>query len=1140
MTKTNFRNRIISLLLAVIMCLSVFTAGIGVFQISSEAAEDSMTLRSKNWTDVQHSGGTLNNGFQQTASDFVTIKYTATGQPVYCVEPGVPTQSGTQYTEFNNYIHDEIPNIKTSADVKYSFVGQLIQLAGDSPQVSMDGYARYVAAQILIHEVLVEERGSNFEYLNPNSGCVAVKSLYKGSGMTQVNAYYNEFAGQVHPVITQPSFAGPRESVAPLQKLDKFDGTYFYTTLHDDNGMLKYFDFSASGVEFSKNGNDLTVKSKNVILESNAVTATGNPNTGGGGVVPGLVFWHAGSGDQILCSGAEDPAPKAYFKLATSVFGQIIVHKTSSDNSVSSGNGNYSLAGAQFRVTGPNGYSKVITTDASGVAKTENTLYLGTYQITEIKAPPGFTLNGTTQTVTISNSSPMVNAVFTEDSIIVNTPQKGCIRIQKETTPDVNCNVCSKVPEDNILSLGGAVFEIRNASGTLVDTVTTDSAGFAQSKQLSLGTYSIKETVPPKGYLVNNNIQDVTLSYTNQNETVVYKTSTVFEEHQHGRITIVKNDAETGANAQGKATLNGAVFTIKDKDTMTVLQTLACTDDSNKVASDLLPVGKTYIIEEITPPTGYNPTDLRYEVTLNADQTNNPVVETSVTVRNNVVRGSVKIIKSKEEIVDDTKVTTPFEGVEFILTSKTTGQKYTGDAKLTDKQGVITFSNLPYDDYIVHEVTPLGYIPLADFTVNVETQGFIYEYSVTNIKGTFELIVNKVDAETGKLINVPNASFQIYEDVNANETYEAGIDKLITWQVRQEDGSLKTTDTIYTSKNGVAMLPQKLDAEKKFLIKELTAPEGYVIESEYIPCDVSKGNSEIQQVLKFDFKNVPQKANLTIYKTGEQLIGATQKDSDYGLVYTPVYGVKGLAGAKFKIVAAEDIITADGTIRYTEGTVVATVQTGPDGRATCPENLYLGKYYVIETEAPDGYVLDTTPYEVVLEYAGQNIAVITKEVGITDERQKAEINVSKILELPDDDYTGETPTCDGIVFGLFAAEDIRSIDGTVAIPKDALIELLPLSADGKAHTTVDLPFGDYYLRELKTNTGYELLTEKYAVKFLYQGEETKVVLIPVNNGEDIVNYLEKLDLEIIKTSLDNRNIANIPFRVTGITLTGHT
>lgn len=1105
----------------------------------NSSAATTTALGIKNWYDLPHRGGTLANGYHLDPIDhFNIMSIDGLSEAAYCLEPGVSVAGNSIYSRVSDFLGSSSAVVKniTDAYTKQQLVSQLIQY-GPENAYSSGQNAQYAAIQILIWEVVLEERDGNFNYVGPQSG-VAVKSMYYGSGYDDMNRYYNEYAEKMQNRGKIPSFSKSWESIAPTIKLSDYDGTYFYTKVEDTNGVVGDYSFSANGLSFSVSGNTLTIKSKDMIMDPVTVEGT---YTGADVNRRGLFFWGL-SGMQGICSIGDltDPGPSAYFKVKTDVFGQIIVNKTSANTSVTNGNSEYTLKGAQYRITGPNGYNKVITTNENGEAKTENTLYLGTYTITEIKAPAGYVRDDTPQQVTISQDSPIVSAVFTEKAEQPNQPQMGIIKIQKSTTPDDECEVCNKVSGDNLPStMKGGVFNIINSNGTVVNTVTTNDDGYAQSQELPLGWYTIEEVTPPTGYIINDNIPKVHLTAASDTVEVVYETSSVFEEHQHGRIRIIKNDAETGANPQGKATLYNATFQILDPDdNMTVLQTLTCDKDKNYVESDLLPAGKTYVIIETVEPEGYQPTTKRYEVEIPYDQSNVSVIEKSVTVYNEVIRGSVEIIKSKEEIVDDTKVTVPFEGVEFVLTSKTTGQKYTGDSKLTDAQGIVRFSNLPYDDYIVHEVTPEGYLPLADFTVSVEEQGAVYEYPVTNITGSYELIIYKEDAETGKRIPYPGVTFQIYEDVNKNEQYDENVDQLITWQVRQEDGSLKTYDTLTTSENGVAMLPEPLESSSKYLIKELDAPYGYVVEEDYVPCDVTKGDSDIQQVLIYHFTNTAQKAQLIIFKTGEQLSGVQQIESDYGTVYVPQYIVGGLPGAVFQITAMEDIVTPDGTVRFTKGTVVANVTTGADGTANSPL-LYLGKYMVKEIKAPENYVLDSTPYEVSLEYGGQQIAVITKELGFTDERQKAQIDITKLLELPDENYSGEMPSYNGIVFGLFAAEDI-TVNGNVIIPADSLMEILPVDEDGKVQTTSDIPVGTYYIQELRTNDGYILDTQKYQIEFVYQGEEISTVLIPVNNGEAIVNNLQKLDLTIVKDSPEHKNIENIPFKVTGTTLTGNT
>ena len=222
-------------------------------------------------------------------------------------------------------------------------------------------------------------------------------------------------------------------------------------------------------------------------------------------------------------------------------------------------------------------------------------------------------------------------------------------------------------------------------------------------------------------------------------------------------------------------------------------------------------------------------------------------------------------------------------------------------------------------------------------------------------------------------------------------------------------------------------------------------------------------------------------------------------------IYQPQYEKRGLPGAVYEIVAAEDITTPDGTVRNQKGEVVDTVTTDENGVATSRE-LYLGKYEVREITAPHGMVLNSEPHSVELVYAGQNVAVTETATSFVNERQTAEISLVKSLETNELFGIGTNGELKNISFGLYAAEEIVSVSGT-SIPADGLIEIIALNEDGTATVKTDLPLGSYYVQELATDSHYKLSDTKYPVTFAYAGQDTAVVKINANDGKAIENDL---------------------------------
>ena len=313
-----------------------------------------------------------------------------------------------------------------------------------------------------------------------------------------------------------------------------------------------------------------------------------------------------------------------------------------------------------------------------------------------------------------------------------------------------------------------------------------------------------------------------------------------------------------------------------------------------------------------------------------------------------------------------------------------------------------------------------------------------------------------------------------------------------------------TIDTFYTTADGELITPQTLEYGKGYSLVEVQAPYGYVLNSEPVYFDVMQENSEEESgitVIEVVRSNMAQKGTITVTKSGEMFSTVA---GDKGL-YQPIFSVGNLEGAVYEIRAAEDIYTLDGTLRASKGEVVDTVTTGKDGTAKSKE-LYLGKYEVKEVTAPFGMVLNEEIHAVELVYAGQEIAVTETATGFVNERQRVEIDLVKALEIDKDYGVGENGELADVTFGLYAAEELTAADGKT-IPADGLIEVIFLNENGHGKAISDLPIGNYYVQEIKTNAAYLTSDTKYPVNFEYAGQETATVHITANEDNAIENKL---------------------------------
>lgn len=284
---------------------------------------------------------------------------------------------------------------------------------------------------------------------------------------------------------------------------------------------------------------------------------------------------------------------------------------------------------------------------------------------------------------------------------------------------------------------------------------------------------------------------------------------------------------------------------------------------------------------------------------------------------------------------------------------------------------------------------------------------------------------------------------------------------------------------------------------------------GYVLDSTPVSFDVTEENATQEgtiKLVKVEKPNMAQKGTISVEKTGEVFFGVNVSGEEgKDVIYQPVYKIKGLTGATYEITADEDVVTSDGTLRYHKGDVVDTITTDEDGTAKSKE-LYLGKYTVTETKAPEGMVINKDGHQVELTYAGQDVAVTETATSFYNERQKVKISLEKVLEQDETFGIGKNDELKNISFGLYAKEDIVSESGTV-IPADGLIEIIGLTEDGTATAATDLPLGSYYIKEMATDEHYILNDEQYAFTFDYAGQDTETVEIKVNEGKPIENKL---------------------------------
>lgn len=629
-------------------------------------------------------------------------------------------------------------------------------------------------------------------------------------------------------------------------------------------------------------------------------------------------------------------------------------------------------------------------------------------------------------------------------------------------------------------------------------TVKTNSKGEFELTDLVPGKYTVTEHTPTEYAEQKSKTVNV-----ESGKTATVSFSNVLKKWN---LTVTKTDAET-KSAQGDATLAGAVYGIYNNGKLVDKYT---TDKNGSFTTSYYVCGDKWTLKEIEPSEGYLLDETEYHIGVEAKKYTLENNSVSIGVTEDILKGKIAIIKHTDD--GSTKIETPEKCAEFQVYLKSSGSyakatESERDTLVCDEYGFAETKELPYGTYTVHQTKGWnGTEFIADFDVFVNENGKTYKYLINNSSLESYVKIVKVDSETGKQIPYAGAGFQIY-DPN---------DKLVTMTYTYPE--VTTIDTFYTNSDGYLITPETLPYGKGYSVVEVQAPYGYILDSTPVYFDITAENTSEENgvtIVKVEKKNTPQKGTITVEKTGDIFSNVTavgggytdENGNDVALttIYQPEYSVSGLSGAVFEIYADEDITTPDGTVRAKKDELVATLKTNTKGTAISKQ-LYLGKYRVVEKTAPNGFVLNRTINHIELTYSGQNEKVTNTSTSFTNDRQKAEINLTKILEQDEKFNIGNNDEILNVSFGLYADEDLKAANGTV-IPKDGLIEIITCDEKGKATFATDLPIGSYYVKEISTDNHYILSDKKYPVVFEYAGQDTATVHISVNDGEPIINSI---------------------------------
>lgn len=797
------------------------------------------------------------------------------------------------------------------------------------------------------------------------------------------------------------------------------------------------------------------------------------------------------------------------------------------------------LSGVEFTITrlsGPaalNGAGvgevvAVITTDANGYAETD-WLDWGRFKVEETKVPAGYT---------DSHYSTELEAYEDGKTYTIgveNEPAKGWIRLKK--TDRLNGNPVSGVQFD--------IFYNDQYGEGLAATMVTDENGVAMSEPIRKGRYIVKEHGETAGYV----FEEVTLNCTVKSDEITDLSAT--NQPVQVRLKLYKRDVDEYAGdpvidpaTRGDGVLTGAVFQVLASENITDGQGNTVFEKGAVVVESLKTVGKDasvtteelwpgmYEIIELTPPTGYQPTDKHTIVDASsaAQQSKEAVITYEDVVCNEILYGCYAFVKftGDNEIHDDAGlIETPEPAAVFHVYLKQAGsfdaaRSFERDTITTDEYGKAQTKLLPYGIYTVQQIKGKeGYAIKAPFDIFIrgtENPENPPSMILNNEAIRYRLKFIKVDAETGKTITLANTAFKLKD---ANGEYVIQTVRYPRTQV---------IDTFKTDADGTVTLPETVRYGMYF-IEEFQAPEGYLIQTEELAVFV--GDENMNQpgeayLLEFEIDNTPVKGQIRLEKTGLQLTGFKEKKDRYGnTVMQPIYEEKRLAGAVFEVHAAETITGKDGTVWYEQDALVNTITTtadGPDVSALLP----LGRYYLVEVSAPDGYSFDDRHYETDLIYVDDHTPLVKPMVTAGNDYLPAEISLTKEKEVLQIVQEGDavrqittTVPGEGFTFGLYNDTDIHYESGTLMA--DSLVAVGVTDADGKLTFSGNFPHGRYFIKELSAPAGWKINTERFTVTLdPAAADEDHVirVTLPEAVHDELIWYpvtLTKLDITGEKT-----------------------
>ena len=631
----------------------------------------------------------------------------------------------------------------------------------------------------------------------------------------------------------------------------------------------------------------------------------------------------------------------------------------------------------------------VYSTDSTGRLMMPEALKFGDYELIEVQTAYGYVLDSKPVKFKVDGT----NAVVTVEKH--NVAQKGIISVTKtgEVFSTVREAKSTYQPVYEMRGLAGAVYEVtaeedivtldgtvRAIEGEVVATITTDENGIAKTGELYLGRYSVKEITAPEGMVLSDEVHEVELVYAGQEVEITEASASVVNQRQKASLDLKKGvevddvfdigthceitAASFGLFAAEKLTAADGKAIPKDG----MLEIVSCDENGKAVFTTDIPVGAKLYVKEVSADSHYVVSDEKYPVLFDYAGQETASVKLSVnegkTIGNKLLRGKVEGKKVDEDGY-------AVEGAVFGL-FRSDETEFNQDTAIlvtvSDETGAFVFKDIPYGEWVVREIEPAdGYVLNETvFPATIENDAQVIEIEVVNrfIRGS--VTTTKVDEEYPDH-KLTGAVFVIYRDTDGDGKFVSDSDLAVGEMTEVSTGIYSLDNLKYGG----------------YFLHEKTAPSGFVKDDGYYFFKITEDGETVTVENKagVGFANKPAKGELEI----------TKRDVADGTL---------LPNAGFRIKDAD-------------GNIVVEGRTDENGIARF--TLRVGKYTYEEFDAPEGYLIDTTPHEFEITENGQIV-----KAEMTDKKEP----------VPDNPKTGENDH--RLLTALFIAS-AGTIAGTVTI-----------------------------------------------------------------------------------------------------------